>query len=51
MELNWNFLGGGRCKAKTFHEGAGMDIFWKHTMYNVYALFPVGTHALYVKAQ
>ena len=35
MKFNWNFLGGGGCKTKTFH-GGSMDIFWKCTIYNNY---------------
>jgi len=32
LRLNWNFLGEGGCKIKTFH-GGSMDIFWNYTMY------------------
>ena len=31
MKLNWNFLGGGGCKTKTFR-GGSMDIFWNCTL-------------------
>ena len=30
MKLNWNFLGGGGAKQKTF-PGGNMDIFWNCT--------------------